>query len=69
MKTVAAWRTGVASDPGLQRATNEDRVYVDEAAGIFLVVGGVGGQAAGEKAAEAAAQIIPRRLAAAEGSI
>lgn len=69
MKTAAAWRAGVASDRGLQRANNEDRVYIDEAAGIFLVVDGVGGHAAGEKAAETATQIIPSRLALAEGSI
>lgn len=63
MSTATAWRTGVASDPGLQRHENEDRVFVDEEAGIFLVVDGVGGQAAGEKAAETAVAIIPRELA------
>ena len=69
MKTAATWRAGVASDPGLQRSNNEDRVFVDEAAGTFLVVDGVGGQAAGEKAAEIAVQIIPQELALAKGSI
>lgn len=69
MKTDTAWCTGVASDPGLQRANNEDRVFVDEAAGIFLVVDGVGGHAAGEKAAEVAVQTIPRHFAAAEGPV
>src|SRR5260370_40217633 len=58
MKTLTTWRTGIASDPGLQRPTNEDRVYVDENAGIFLVVDGLGGHAAGETAAETAVQII-----------
>ena len=33
MSVTAAWRAGVASDPGLLRSNNEDRVYVDEAAG------------------------------------
>jgi len=67
MKTVAAWRTGIASDPGLQRANNEDRVFVDEAAGVFLVVDGVGGEAAGEHAAEIAVRVITESLAGAEG--
>ena len=61
------WRAGVVSDPGLQRSTNEDRVYVDEAGGVFLVVDGVGGQAAGEKAAEVAVQVISSRAGACRG--
>jgi serine/threonine protein phosphatase PrpC len=64
MKTLTTWLTGVASDPGLQRPTNEDRVYVDEAAGVFLVVDGLGGHAAGEKAAETAVQTIAEYFAA-----
>src|SRR5579872_574321 len=64
MKTLTSWRTGAATDPGLQRPTNEDRVYVDENAGIFLVVDGLGGHAAGETAAETAVQIIREQLAA-----
>jgi len=68
MKTVAAWRAGVASDTGHQRLENEDRVYVDEDAGIFLVVDGLGGHAAGEKAAETAVQEIGQCLAASQGS-
>ena len=62
------WRAGVASDAGLERSTNEDRVYVDETNGIFLVVDGVGGQAAGEKAAETAVEIISRELAQTAGA-
>ena len=68
MKTAAGWRAGVATDPGLRRSTNEDRVFVDDSAGIFLVVDGVGGQAAGEKAAEIAVQVISRHLPGADGS-
>jgi serine/threonine protein phosphatase PrpC len=63
MNTATLWHAGVASDAGLERSTNEDRVYVDEANGIFLVVDGVGGQAAGEKAAEIAVQITAGELA------
>ena len=68
MSTTAAWRAGVASDPGLQRSDNEDRVFVDEAAGVFLVVDGVGGQAAGEKAAQSAAEAIARGMTEGDGS-
>jgi parallel beta-helix repeat protein len=67
VKTAAVWRAGVASDPGLQRENNEDRVFVDEAAGIFLVVDGIGGQAAGEKAADVAVEVISNHLAHSDG--
>jgi len=62
----AAWRTGIASDRGLRRLVNEDRVFVDEAAGVFLVVDGVGGESAGEHAAEIAVRVITESLAGAE---
>ena len=69
MKTATAWRAAMASDTGLQRANNEDRVYIDEARGVFVVVDGVGGHAAGEKAAEIAADIIPRQLESLNASV
>jgi PPM family protein phosphatase len=50
------------SHPGLQRAINEDRFHCDPAHGIFIVVDGVGGQAAGEKAAETALATVRTRL-------
>ena len=50
------------SHPGLQRAINEDRFHCDAAHGIFIVVDGVGGQAAGEKAAETALATVRTRL-------
>src|SRR3981081_204559 len=62
MKTAVAWRAAMASDTGSQRTNNEDRVYIDEAQGLFLVIDGVGGHAGGERAAEMAADIIPRQL-------
>lgn len=58
MKTACTWRVGYATDTGLERETNEDRVLVDEARGIFLVVDGLGGHAAGEMAAETAVDVI-----------
>lgn len=69
MGVTLGWRSGVATDPGLQRSNNEDRVYADDAAGIFLVVDGMGGRAAGELAAETAVEIIPRELQQSAGDI
>lgn len=69
MSVSVAWRSGVASDPGLLRGNNEDRAYVDEAAGIFLVVDGMGGRAAGELAAHTAAAVIPQHLATSAGDV
>lgn len=57
-RVVAAAR----SDRGRVRAGNEDRHYVDVERGIFLVVDGVGGHAAGEVAAEIAVDVIVQRL-------
>jgi parallel beta-helix repeat protein len=51
-----------ASDPGLVRRNNEDAYWADPDRGIFLVVDGIGGQAAGEKAAEIAVQRVRARL-------
>ena len=56
-----------ASDAGRQRDTNEDRFYVDAAQGLFLVVDGVGGEAAGEVAATIAVETILDRLARQDG--
>ena len=49
---------GAATDTGRVRAFNEDRYWADPAHGAFLVVDGVGGQAAGERAAEIAVAAI-----------
>ena len=51
-----------ASDPGRVRSNNEDACYIDAERGIFLVVDGIGGQAAGEKAAEIAVERVRARL-------
>jgi PPM family protein phosphatase len=50
------------SDAGNVRGNNEDRVYIDEERGIYLVVDGMGGQAAGEEAAEIAVKTVKSRL-------
>jgi serine/threonine protein phosphatase PrpC len=44
------------------RQNNEDRWHIDPERGIFLVVDGIGGQAAGEKAADIAINLVRARL-------
>jgi len=56
-------RAGVATDPGLQRRINEDRVLADEERGLYLIADGLGGHPAGERAAELATRIIAEQLA------
>jgi len=51
-----------ASHTGLRRENNEDRYHCDPERGLFMVIDGVGGQAAGERAAEAALRQIRARL-------
>jgi serine/threonine protein phosphatase PrpC len=53
---------------GLRRENNEDRFHCDAARGLFLVVDGVGGQAAGEQAAEIALRMVRTRLERETGS-
>jgi PPM family protein phosphatase len=67
MAAAVQWRSGVATDTGLVRASNEDRYWIDDQNGTFLVVDGVGGQAAGETAAETAVEVIREQLRPADG--
>jgi serine/threonine protein phosphatase PrpC len=69
MGVAAKFRSGVATDSGRVRTENQDRSYVDEALGIFLVVDGLGGHAAGEKAAETAVEAIQSELERQEGEV
>jgi serine/threonine protein phosphatase PrpC len=62
MPTATALRAAGRTDPGRQRAVNEDRLHVDAAHGLFVVVDGVGGQAAGGKAADVALAMMRARL-------
>jgi serine/threonine protein phosphatase PrpC len=55
-------RFAAASDPGKRRKNNEDRYYVDPDRGIYAVIDGVGGHAAGETAAGVAVDVIRERL-------
>ncbi len=60
---------GAATDTGLVRDLNEDRYWIDPMRGVFLVVDGVGGQAAGERAAEIAVAAIREAIGeAAQGT-
>ena len=58
----AGARIAGGSDMGLVRTNNEDAWHADPERGVFLVVDGVGGQAAGEKAAEIAVARVRARL-------
>ncbi len=62
MQVHTALTAAGGSDPGLHREINEDRFHYDPLRGLFLVVDGVGGQAAGEKAAETALTMVRTRL-------
>jgi PPM family protein phosphatase len=57
------FRAAGVTDVGSQRDVNEDRFYSDPERGIFTVVDGVGGQAAGGRAADTALDVIRARLA------
>ena len=64
-----AWRSATASDAGRMRAENQDRAYADDELGVFLVVDGLGGHAAGEKAAETAVEAIRAAMLAGDGDL
>jgi serine/threonine protein phosphatase PrpC len=53
-----AFQAGAATDTGLLRSCNEDRYWMDAKRGVFLVVDGMGGQAAGELAAQTAVDAV-----------
>ena len=62
MQTITTLTAAGDTDPGLQREVNEDRFHVDLARGIFILVDGIGGQAAGGKAADVALTMLRTRL-------
>jgi PPM family protein phosphatase len=69
MPAVTALRAAADSDVGLHRDVNEDRVHVDLARGLFLVIDGVGGHAAGGTAADLALTTMRSRLERETGTI
>jgi PPM family protein phosphatase len=62
MQTISTLTAAGDTDPGLQREVNEDRFHVDVARGLFVLVDGIGGQAAGGKAADVALRMLRTRL-------
>ena len=62
MEAVGALRAAGDTNPGLQRDVNEDRFHIDVPRGLFMVIDGVGGQAAGGKAADTAVSMLRARL-------
>lgn len=66
---VSAVRAAGNTDPGLLRDVNEDRFHLDLARGLFMVVDGVGGQAAGGKAADTAVTLLRARLERETGAV
>lgn len=55
-------RIGKKTSIGNYRDNNEDRLYTNTDAGIFVVADGMGGQVAGEQASQLAVDMIPARL-------
>jgi serine/threonine protein phosphatase PrpC len=63
------WRAAGATDVGRHRQRNEDRFHLDGDRGVFIVVDGIGGHAAGETAAETAIAALRERLARQTGTV
>jgi serine/threonine protein phosphatase PrpC len=62
MPAAVSFRSAAASDMGRKRTNNEDRYVCDAERGIYAVVDGMGGEAAGERAAEIAVNLLRARL-------
>src|SRR6476661_7125959 len=69
MQVAVTLKAAGDSHPGLHRPNNEDRYHYDPIRGLFIVVDGVGGQAAGEKAAETALAMVRTRLERETGAV
>jgi serine/threonine protein phosphatase PrpC len=69
VEATRAVKSAGSTNPGLQREVNEDRFYVDPVRGLFAVIDGVGGQAAGGKAADTASVMLKTRLERETGPI
>ena len=62
MQTITTLMAAGNSDTGLRREVNEDRFHIDVTRGLFVLVDGIGGQAAGGKAADVALTMLRTRL-------
>jgi serine/threonine protein phosphatase PrpC len=63
------FRAAGRSHEGRRRENNEDRWHADSERGIYFVIDGVGGQAAGEKAADTAYELLRARLERPTGTV
>ena len=61
-KSSTTWDAWGETNPGMKRESNEDRILCDSERGIFAVIDGMGGEAAGEVAAQQAVEFIKKRL-------
>ncbi len=64
-----ALRASGVTDAGRQREVNEDRFHCDAERGVFMVIDGVGGQAAGGRAADVALSRLRERLGTDSGTV
>lgn len=64
-----ALRASGVTDAGRQREVNEDRYHCDAERGVFMVIDGVGGQAAGGRAADLALSRLRERLGTESGTV
>lgn len=69
MRTLRTLRAAGDTNPGLLREVNEDRFHCDVSRGLFMVIDGVGGQAAGGKAADIALNMMRTRMERETGPI
>ncbi|MBC7926525.1 MAG: protein phosphatase 2C domain-containing protein [Bryobacteraceae bacterium] len=69
MAVITRFQAAGLSDAGRRRGNNEDRFHADGERGIFFVIDGVGGQAAGEKAADTACEFLRARLERLTGTV
>jgi len=69
LPTAIAVRAAADTHAGLHRDVNEDRIHVDLARGLFLVIDGIGGHAAGGNAADIALATMRSRLECETGTI
>ncbi len=63
------WKAWGQTDQGRKRHNNEDRILCDPDRGIFVVADGMGGEAAGEVAAQQAVDFIGTRLSSETGTV
>lgn len=69
LETVGVLKAAGDTHPGLYREVNEDRFHLDVSRGLLMVIDGVGGQAAGGKAADTAVSMLKVRLERETGTV